>query len=236
MSLSADRRPRGSAPVTAVLFDLDGTIWDSLPGITASLAHALAGLGLPVPADEALASNVGPPLREMLRHFGVSETLLDDGVRLYRERYRSQGEYECEVYDGAVALLAGLGRAGVPLATATSKGAEPTDRMLDHFDVRRHFDVVAAAAMDGREVHKEDVIADALARLGREPGDPTVAMVGDRHYDIRGGKTHGLVTIGVRWGYAPPGELEQTSPDAIVGSFDELGRLLTEWGVPANGQ
>lgn len=217
----------------AVLFDLDGTIWDSLPGITASLAHALEEMDLVVPDDATLASNVGPPLRVMLGEFGIAEDRLDEAVAVYRRRYRTHGEFECTVFPGAVELLDELRGRGVRLATATSKGVEPTKRMLGHFGLADRFDVVAAAAMDGRSHRKIDVIADALSGLGHLPG-PTdhaeVVMVGDRHYDIDGGRHFGMRTIGVSWGYGPDGELESAKATAVVGSFAELGALLAQWG------
>ena len=116
-----------------MLFDLDGTIWDSLPGIVACLAHALEVVGVPVPDESALAANIGPPLVVMLAHFGVPEERLDDARIAYRDRYRRLGEFECTVYPGASELLTVLHDAGLRLATATSKGVEPTLRMLDHF-------------------------------------------------------------------------------------------------------
>lgn len=224
-------------PVTTVLFDLDGTVWDSLPGITGSLAHTLAALGRVVPDDATLASNVGPPLRLMLEQFGVAEEGLDEAVRIYRDRYRTHGEFECAIYPEIIELLDQLRSDGVALATATSKGVEPTLRMLEHFGLSSRFDVVAAAPMDGRAHRKIDVIAEALEGLAIDGTTTSAAvMIGDRHFDIVGGRHFDLRTIGVRWGYAGPGELEEAGATALVDSVAELGLQLADWGLSPGPQ
>ncbi|HKY15473.1 MAG TPA: HAD hydrolase-like protein [Microthrixaceae bacterium] len=210
---------------SAVLFDLDGTVWDSLSGIVSSLAHALAHVGVPVPSDEVLASNVGPPLLVMLAHFGVAEERLEEAKDAYRDHYRRVGEFQCEVYPGVASLLDDLRAEGIRLATATSKGVDPTRRMLAHFDLERRFDVIAAASMDSSAAHKVDVIAAALAELTND-GSSTIVIVGDRHFDIDGGAAFGLRTIGVEWGYGSRAELESAGAHHVATTVDELGRLL----------
>lgn len=219
--------PSPFLPGRAVLFDLDGTVWDSLPGIVRSLAHALAELDLPVPPDADLARDVGPPLPEMLRLFGVTEEQVLDGVEIYRDRYRRLGEFECEVYPGARELLDELRADGWRLATATSKGVEPTHRMLAHFELDHRFDVIAAAPMLARGHRKADVIEEALAGLALA-GPEGIVMVGDRSYDIEGGRHHGLRTIGVTWGYGTPEELRAAGADRIVSSFEELATAIAD--------
>lgn len=220
-----------SGLVPAVLFDLDGTVWDSLPGITRSLAHALDHVGLAVPDDETLASNIGPPLLDMLAHFGVPESRLEEAQAVYRDRYRRLGEFECEVYPGTAELLDELRADGWKLATATSKGVDPTRRMLAHFDLERRFDVIAAAPMDARSAHhgKIEVVAEALAGLGSpEPQD--TAIVGDRRHDVEAGVAHGLHVIGVTWGYGSTEELTAAGAHHLVTDLAtleaQLGALL----------
>jgi phosphoglycolate phosphatase len=198
-----------------VIFDLDGTVWDSEPGIVASLAHALVGLGLPVPAPADLVAHVGPPLRSMLAEVGVSDDRLDEGVRLYRERYLDVGVFEAALYDGVVDVLDGLLGDGHRLATATSKGEDPTWTMLEHFDIAGRFEVVGAASMDGSATTKVEVLARALDGLG-SPDASACWMVGDRHYDVTGAAAFGIPCIGAAWGYGGADELLAAGAVAVA--------------------
>ena len=198
-----------------VIFDLDGTVWDSEPGIVACMAHALAGLGLAVPPAEELAANIGPPLRSMLAELGVSEHRLDDGVRLYRERYLTDGVFEAQLYDGIVEVLDLLRAEGHTLATATSKGTDPTHTMLEHFGIGERFAVVGAASMDGTATTKAEVLALTLAGLGLP--DPTdCVLVGDRHYDVMGAAVYRIGCIGAAWGYGGADELRMAGAVAVA--------------------
>jgi phosphoglycolate phosphatase len=198
-----------------VIFDLDGTVWDSEPGIVASMAHALTGLGVPVPAAAELTRHVGPPLRTMLAQVGVPEEDLDEGVRLYRERYLDVGVYEAALYEGVVDALDALSTAGHRLATATSKGEDPTWTMLGHFGIAERFEVVGAASMDGVATTKSEVLARTLDGLG-SPAAEECWMVGDRHYDVTGAAAFGIPCIGAAWGYGGADELLAAGAAAVA--------------------
>ncbi len=209
-----------------ILFDLDGTIWDSMPGILRSLEHALREVGMEPPPEAELVNHIGPPLTVMLAEVGVPEDLVDTARDRYRERYHEVGVFECSLYDGALAALDELRTDGHHLATATSKGEVATLMMLDHFDLTSRFDVVAAASMDASSHSKAAVIGKArtgLAELGIRPR----WMIGDRRYDIEGGRGLDLVTVGVTWGYAPAGELEAAGADHVVDDFGGLLHVLS---------
>lgn len=198
-----------------MIFDLDGTVWDSEPGIVGSLQHAFAGLGLAVPPTEELAANVGPPLRFMLVELGVPGDRLDEAVTRYRERYLSWGVYAAAPYDGIVGMLDTLAGDGHTLATATSKGEDPTMVMLEHFGLRDRFAVVGAATMDGVATTKAQVLARTLAGLGG-PDPADCWMVGDRHYDVTGAAALGIACIGAAWGYGGTEELVLAGAAAVA--------------------
>jgi phosphoglycolate phosphatase-like HAD superfamily hydrolase len=100
---------------------------------------------------------------------------------------------------GPAAVLADLQAAGVRLAVATSK-AEPTaKRIIEHFGLDHHFEVVAGASLDGTRAVKADVVAHALAQL--EPLPERMLMDGDRAHDVEGASAHGIDTVVVEWGY-----------------------------------
>jgi phosphoglycolate phosphatase len=221
-----------------VIFDLDGTVWDSAPGIVGCLIETLDRFGVDVPPPDELIAHLGPPLMTMLADLGVPHSRLDDARIDYRRRYREHGELDCVVYEDVPELLRRLRSAGHLLATATSKGVEPVHRMLDHFGLGEAFDVVAAASMTAPGHSKVDVITEALDGLAKLTGDgdhrsAATTMVGDRRYDVEGGRELGLTTVGVRWGYAPPGELEAAAPDHLVDDVAALADVFLA-GRPRN--
>src|SRR5699024_3352548 len=120
-------------------------------------------------------------------------------IAAYRADYTSRGWAMSAVFDGVAELLADLRAAGVRLAVATSK-AEPTaQRILEHFGLDTHFEVIAGASVDGHRSTKTEVLAHALAQL--QPLPQRMLMVGDRAHDVEGAAEHGLATVVVGWGY-----------------------------------
>jgi len=208
-----------------VIFDLDGTLTDSAQGIVASFRHALGAIGAVVPDGDLVGMIVGPPMHHTLQSMGLGEQA-DAAVAAYREDYRTRGWAMNRTFDGIPALLADLRSAGVRLAVATSK-AEPTaHRILTHFGLDEHFEVIAGASVDGLRAAKADVIKHALAQL--EPLPERVLMVGDRSHDVEGAAEHGIETVVVGWGY---GQADFDDPDAIVAhthvaTVDELREVL----------
>ncbi len=204
-----------------VIFDLDGTVWDSEEGIVASLQHTFECFDLAVPDRATLTANLGPPLQIMLAELGIPAELVDEATLRYRERYIERGVYEARLYPGIVETLGALRRAGHRLATATSKGEGPTLQMVEHFGLVEHFEVVGAASMDSSAITKEAV----LARTLRELGDPEPAgcwMVGDRSYDVTGAALHGISCVGVLWGYGSEDELRDAGAAHVVREPSEL--------------
>lgn len=151
-----------------VLFDLDGTLVDSVPGIWASIRFAAAELGLPAPTTEQLRSMVGPPLWEgFTAALGLAGDDVDRAVLAYRAHYGAGAMFAATVYPGIAELLAQLRSAGVTLAVATSKPAEFAVRILTHVGLLGQLATVHGATFDGAVRHKEQVVA---AGAGRPPG------------------------------------------------------------------
>lgn len=211
---------------TCVLFDLDGTITDSAPGITSSLVTTFETLGLPVPSPARLVEYVGPPLLDSLQQYaGMSEQEARDALTIYRVDYHEHGAFDSAVFPGIRGLLTRLHAAGIPLAVATSKPELQAKRILEHFDLAQYFDVIAGASEDESLSAKADVVAEALRRLTEQGVDLAhTVMVGDRAFDVEGASENGLPTILVEWGYGSPAEA--AGAIAVVHSSDQLSALL----------
>lgn len=207
-----------------VVFDLDGTLTDSEPGVVASYRHALAGWGLEV-GREAIRPWLGPPLRDGFLALGVPPAEVDRAIRRYREYFSTRGILENQLYPGIVAMLGTLWETGLTVAVATSKLEEYALRILDQFSISMYFQVVVGSSADGTRVHKDEILGHALGRLG-SPDFSTVVMVGDRKHDVRAAIDLGVRPIGVTWGYGATTELLQAGADALVDSPPELTKLL----------
>ena len=190
-----------------VLFDLDGTLTDSGPGIMNGFAYAIRAMGGIVPSAAVLRKFVGPPLKVSFgKSLGYSEEQTDKAIKLYREYYNEKGgAFENSLYSGVETLLSDLKAAGKTLAVATSKAALPTDIVLGHFGLKKYFDLIAAAD-DLIRPNKADVIRYALERLGISDKSKAV-MVGDRENDVSAARDLGLDSIGVLYGYGGKEEL-----------------------------
>lgn len=207
-----------------ILLDLDGTLTDPYDGITRSVAYALDRMGLPSLREQELRSFIGPPLQDQFATLGMDEEAVARAVHLYRERFAERGLYENRVYNGVREALGALTAASLCLAVATSKPTPFAERILTHFGLAEHFELVAGATLDGARRKKVDIINFALTTLAVDA--PNAVMVGDRAQDIVGARAHGIRSIGVRWGYAEPGELEVAEADLIVATPAELAEAL----------
>lgn len=213
-----------------MIFDLDGTLTDSADGIVASFRHALARIGADVPGsdddDAGLARRVvGPPMLHTLQTMGLGERA-DTAFAAYRADYTSRGWAINRVYDGVPDLLTDLRAAGVRLAVATSKNEPMAVRILEHFGLDHHFEVIAGASPDGVRASKSDVLAHALAQLGPLPD--SVLMIGDRSHDVEGAAEHGIDTVVVEWGYGADDFTDATgiAPLKSVATIGDLREVL----------
>jgi phosphoglycolate phosphatase len=218
-----------SFPYTTVLVDLDGTIMDSAPGITRTLAVALEELGLPVPPPARLLEFVGPPILDGLRDVaGLEGADAQRVLARYRTHYRTTGAFEAEPYEGIRPALEALGRLA-PLAVATSKPESTATRILEHFGFAPLFTVIAGASDDESRSEKADVITRALELLRAAGVDVSrPVMIGDRIHDVEGAAAHGIPTVVAGWGYGAPEEAAgaiavASTPAALVDVVETVG-------------
>jgi phosphoglycolate phosphatase len=211
---------------SAILFDLDGTITDSAPAITNSLANTFARLGRPVPPAAELLAYVGPPLLAAFREYaGMTPEEADEALKVYRADYQGPASLDTAVYPGIAGLLERIHQSGIPLALATSKPELHAITILEHFNLAKYFTVIVGASEDEVRSAKADIVAEALARLAAAGADLSApVMVGDRGYDAEGAAANGVPAILVEWGYGSPAEAAAAT--AVVHSTDQLGKLL----------
>lgn len=215
------------------LFDLDGTLTDPKEGITKSVQHALKHFGIDEEDLSRLEPFIGPPLIDSFMEFyGFDEAKAREAVDVYRERFAPIGVLENSLIPGTQQMLSHAKEKGIHMAVASSKPLCFVRQILEHFNIDQYFEVVIGSELDGSGCAKEEVVEKALARLGvstmdKEKRHLCCAMIGDRKFDIQGAKAHALTGIGVSFGYAAEGELEEAGAEYIVDTMAELEELLT---------
>ena len=211
----------------SILFDLDGTLTDAAPGITNSVKYALSKFGIDETDDNKLRKFLGPPLiSSFMEFYGFSKEKAQKAVEYYREYFVPHGIFENEVYSGIPKLLQKLKADGKTLIIATSKPETFAVQIAEHFEIDSYFDLIAGSNLDNTRSKKAQVIQYALKTLGILDRAHAV-MIGDREHDIKGAKKTGLRSIGVLYGYASPGELENAGADFTANSPEELYTIIS---------
>ena len=223
------------------IFDLDGTLTDSGPGIMRSAEYALNRFGIKEPDFRKLRAFVGPPLTATFHDlYGIEGEDLRRAVAYFRERYLVTGVFENSVYEGVIPTLDRLREAGVLTGVASSKPHHLVEQVLDHFGLVARFDVVLGSDPEyenTNRVVKSDkseilgIVADRLeAMAGGSPRAPRAVMIGDRDNDILAAKEHGMDSIGVLYGYAEKNELADAGADYLVQSAEEIASVILNFG------
>ncbi len=192
---------------TFALFDLDGTVTDSSPGVTDSIIYALKKFGIEIKDKIELYKCIGPPLQYSFRNFfGFNEEETEQAIKYYREFYEKDGVHNLKVYDGIPELIRNLKEAGLTIMLATSKPEYYAKQILVEQGIYDLFDFVAGADEATGRIEKTEVMGYALQKMNVNPSD--AVMIGDRKYDVIGAKDVGCDCIGVLFGFGSREELE----------------------------
>ena len=213
-------------PAQAVLFDLDGTLLDTLADIAAAANAALVAEGMPAHPDAAYRRFIGDGVAMLLRRALPSDREHDDArvdrcVRLFHETYAASWNVSTRPYDGIPALLDGLAARGLPLAILSNKPDEFT-RLCAGAQLGRWSWAAVVGQREGVPRKPDPTSALAIAEgLGLAPAD--VVYVGDSGVDMRTATAAGMRPVGVSWGFRSVEELRETGATAII---DHPGQLL----------
>lgn len=193
--------------LSCVLFDLDGTLIDSAPGITQCMAETIRHFGGPSMPPESLRTFVGPPIAETLHALtSLVEADLLEAIAHYRSTYLERGLHDSVVFPGIHGLLSMLSECGVPVAVATSKREDHARSLLKLHSLDTYFFAVSGASRDESGASKSAVIGAALAQLVGHTSAPL--MIGDRSFDIAGARDMNVPAMFAQWGYGTMEEAE----------------------------
>ena len=208
----------------ALLFDLDGTLVDSIELILASFRHAFRTHLGTVPPDARWIAGLGTPLFTQLREFTQDDALARAMTATYRAYQMEHHDALMRAYEGVPEAMAELRARGHPTAVVTSKMRDLAERALQFTGLRGTIDVVIG--MDDSTRHKPDPepVLLALRALGREPRE--AVMLGDSPHDIRAGNAAGVVTVAARWGPFTAEELAAASPTHTAARMRDFPALV----------
>ena len=147
----------------AILFDVDGTLIDSAPGIINTLKEVFSKMGVDT-TNVNLRRYLGPPLRKSFGEHFTDPALIEKATDLYRDSYAVKGSHECAAYPGAAEMLQRLKDAGLVLCTATSKPTQVVTPILEEKGLAGYFDFIGGASMDESRDTKTDVVRHVLAQ------------------------------------------------------------------------
>lgn len=212
----------GHFPYDAVVFDLDGTLFDAEEGIVSSVVKAMKEMGLEIPQGAQLRQVVGPPLRYSFHDLlNVPSERLDEAADRYAHIFRSEGMYRYSVYPGIRTMLRVLKENGIYVALASSKPRDLCEHILRHYGLRHFFDRVIGETDSHAKLGKPEMILRALPEHYWR-----AAMVGDRLYDMEGAKAAGVDGVGAVYGCGSVEELQNAGATLLVSDADELRELL----------
>jgi len=207
----------------AVLFDLDGTLLDTVPFILTSVRHAFEGYGT-APTDAEWIEGIGTPLRDQLAQFARRAEDVEPLFQRYRTFWLEHHDRYTRPFDGASDLVRSLHAAGHPLGVVTAKIEVGAHRSLRHVGLDRYMGAVIAADSGVPAKPAPDGVWLAARRLDRTPEE--TLFVGDSPHDVAAGNAAGVVSVAALWGACTRAQLSAASPRHYVDSVRELSPLV----------
>ena len=215
--------------IQTVLFDFDGTLFDTGEGILRSVQYALEGFGIRETDTARLRKFVGPPLFDSFTElYGMQPAQAQAATERYRERYQPIGVYECEIYPGIPELLQRLQQAGFRMAIVSNK-ADPAVQLIRTLYFDGIIDVAVGESPACSKKPAPDMVLAALQRLGSTADD--AIYLGDSEVDLQTARNSGLPCATVGWGFRTEAELRAAGAQTIYHSPEALGKALLDGSI-----
>lgn len=220
VSLFGDAKVR----IRSVVFDFDGTLFDTKIGILECLRSAADRFGV----DSSILSDwvIGPPAEESAERLmpDRSEATRHEFLVAYREEYSRRGWLQSLPYPGVLSLLDWLRARQIQMFICTSKRMDLTLKLLRHYRIEESFLAIAADDPSLKSHHKKDLLKNLIVEQNIDVS--RCVMIGDSIYDVEGARATGMTVIAVLYGYGKREELIGSRPDATCESPCELTGIL----------
>jgi phosphoglycolate phosphatase len=215
--------------ITSIIFDVDGTLINSIDDILSCLKDAYKDAGVPFnPAGEKLL--IGPPPKEIIMN--ISPNLDDSTVALivanFRRRYDSSNFPHTTLIDGVESLLMTLNKIGIKMFIVTNKPILPTRQILSKLGIKKYFeDVYTIDLIKGQTLSKSELIKKLIEKYGLTNNNTLV--VGDIASDVKAGKDNNILSAGFLGGYGDVGSIIQSEPNYVIENMKDLCELITPY-------
>ena len=208
----------------ALLFDLDGTLIDSIELILGSARYAFADAPGHRPTDDEWRAGIGRPLQFTIREWCDSDAEADRVLGRYREYQVENHDRLVRAYNGVVDTLHEFAAEGHPLALVTSKGGPMALRGLQLVGLADIIPVVIGCDVCANHKPHPEPVERALALLGVDAKD--AVFVGDSPHDIHSGRAAGVYTVGVSWGAFSAADMAASGADVVIDHIADLRGVL----------
>ncbi len=209
-----------------VIFDLDGTLLDTLEDLTDSTNNCMRKFGFPEHTKEEVRGFVGNGIRKLIERslpVDTAETVIEECFREFKIQYQSHCAIKTRPYDGIPELLQTMKAAGIHTAVVSNKADAPAKELC-----RRYFPGLLDAVVGEREGIRRKPAPDTVNEVIRLFGIPReeVIYIGDSDVDIQTAQNAGVACIGVDWGFRERHVLKEAGAKNIVSAVSELLSLL----------
>jgi pyrophosphatase PpaX len=211
-----------SAVWRAVLFDLDGTLADTVELILESFRHTMRTHLGTVPPDAAVLRGIGTPLPVQIGGFAESDAQRAEMLATYVAYQQEHHDSLVRPFPGADAVVSELRRRGSAVGVVTSKARGIALRTMEVCGIHEHFDFVVCGDEVERGKPDPEPVIRAMRALGVHEEPQRVIFVGDSTHDLRAGRSAGVRTAAVAWGPIERRVLEAEAPDYFLGRMEEL--------------
>jgi len=204
-----------------LLFDLDGTLSDSSPGIIRCVVHTMRVLGQDVPSIPRLRGCLGPPLLTIFQSLlpDCHNDVIERAIAIYREEYEAAGISETALFPGVAEALHELHRSHHCLQLVTVKPEPYARRVVKQLGIASFFNAVFAPTLDDRVTTKSTLVRAAVTGRTHDAGE--MAMIGDRAEDIIAARENRIFSAAAAWGYGTSEEIAEAKPDRIFHTMTE---------------
>lgn len=209
-----------------VLFDLDGTLSQSAPGIRRCIELTMEKMGKEAPDLSDYSRYIGPPLITTFQKLcGLNIEEAQVALGIYLDYYDTEGEPRNSLFEGTRHMLIRLRESNAKLAVCTSKNEVSARNVCDFLGITELLDALCGSDHSTGRREKEEIIPYAMETLGAKPTDKVV-MIGDTHFDAKGAAHNGIDFIGVSYGYGKDEDMIAEGAKVFAQSAQELEKIL----------